>query len=146
MQILLASDHGGSDLKAELVAFLQERPGIDVVDLGCDGSCSVDYPDFAAKLCRKLLSGEGERGLLVRGTGIGTSIAANRFSGIRAALCHDEFGARMSRQHNDANVLVLGGRTTGVEVARGILDVWLKTSFDGGRHQGRIEKIEKIAD
>ncbi|MBF0588876.1 MAG: ribose 5-phosphate isomerase B [Magnetococcales bacterium] len=146
MRILLASDHGGSDLKSALVAFMGERDDVELVDLGCDGTCSVDYPDFAAQLCRKLLAGEGDRGILVCGTGIGISIAANRFSNIRAALCHDEFGARMSRQHNDANVLVLGGRTTGIEVAQGILNMWLDTEFDGGRHQGRIEKIEKIAD
>ncbi|MBF0369560.1 MAG: ribose 5-phosphate isomerase B [Magnetococcales bacterium] len=141
MRILVACDHGAWELKAALVEQMRGQ-GVEVVDLGVDGAQSVDYGDYAKKLCQALLNGEGERGLLLCGTGLGMSMAANRFSGIRAALCHDDYTARMSRRHNDANVLVLGGRVTGPAVAEEILKVWLAEPFDGGRHQRRIDKLE----
>ncbi|MBF0623362.1 MAG: ribose 5-phosphate isomerase B [Magnetococcales bacterium] len=143
MRILTACDHGAYELKELLRHHLESRNHA-VVNLGTDGPESVDYPDYAAKLCRALLAGEGERGILLCGTGIGISIAANRFPGIRAALCHDELTARLAREHNDANVLVLGGRTTGAATALGILDVWLDTPFAGGRHQRRLDRLEQV--
>ncbi|MBF0137751.1 MAG: ribose 5-phosphate isomerase B [Magnetococcales bacterium] len=142
MRILVAGDHGAFTLKAQVVEYLQQR-GHDVVDLGTHGPESVDYPEFAGQLCRALLSGAGDRGVLMCGTGIGISMAANRFPGIRAALCHDELTARLSRLHNDANVLVMGGRTTGPAVADAILAAWLKTPFEGGRHARRLEILEQ---
>lgn len=145
MRILIGCDHGAYGLKEQLLARLRAMPGVEVVNLGTDGPESVDYPDYADRLCRALLAGEGERGILLCGTGIGISMAANRYPGIRAALCHDELDARLSRQHNDANVLVLGGRTTGPAVAEAVLAVWLATPFEGGRHQRRIERIEELS-
>jgi len=143
MKIAIASDHGGLELKRVLCGFL-EGGEHDVLDLGTHTSESVDYPDFAGKLCRAILAGEAERGILVCGTGIGMSITANKFKGIYAALCTNEFMARMSREHNDSNVLCLGGRVIGDEVAKGIIDVWLKTDFAGGRHTRRTGKIKAI--
>ncbi len=145
MRILVACDHGALDLKNHLVNRLKTRDGVTVTDLGVHESGSVDYPDLAGRLCRALLAGEAERGLLLCGTGLGMSMTANRFAGIRAAMCHDEYTARLSRQHNDANVLVLGGRVTGPAVAEAMLDVWLREPFEGGRHQRRIDKIEQQA-
>lgn len=142
MNILVACDHGGLELKQHLVKQLREKSGIEVKDLGVNTLESVDYPGYAQRLCRALLAGEGERGILICGTGIGMSISANRFSGIRAALCHNEFDARMARQHNDANVLVLGNRVIGPGLAASILDAWLTEPFAGGRHQRRIDDIE----
>lgn len=144
MNLLLACDHGGYGLKEILMAHLADRPHITLVNLGVDSPDSVDYPAMAARLCRALLAGQGERGVLLCGTGIGISMAANRFPGIRAALCHDETTARLSREHNDANILVLGGRTTGPETARAILEVWLNTPFAGGRHQRRIQQMDLL--
>lgn len=145
MQILVACDHGALDLKDHLVAWMRDRPDLEVRDLGVHTLDSVDYPDLAGRLCRGVLAGEGERGILLCGTGLGMSMAANRFAGVRAALCHDEYGARMARRHNDANVLVLGGRVTGLAVAQGIVDVWLTESFEGVRHQRRLEKMDQLA-
>jgi ribose 5-phosphate isomerase B len=142
MKILIACDHGAFDLKREIVQLLESQPGNEVINLGVDGPESVDYPEYAQKLCRALLAGEGERGILLCGTGLGMSISANRFNGIRAALCHDEYTARLSRQHNNANVLVLGARSTGPAVALGIVEVWMDESFEGDRHQRRLDKIE----
>ncbi|MBF0158772.1 MAG: ribose 5-phosphate isomerase B [Magnetococcales bacterium] len=141
MRILIACDHGGYVLKQLLMEQLQHH-GHEVIDLGTDGPESVDYPDYAHRLCRALLDGMADRGILLCGTGIGVSIAANRHAGIRAALCHDESTARLSRQHNDANVLVMGGRTTGPATAQAMMMVWLATAFEGGRHQRRLELIE----
>lgn len=144
MRILMACDHGALELKNDLVAWIRERHGLEVIDFGVHTSDSVDYPDMAAKVCRALLGGLGERGVLLCGTGLGMSMAANRFAGVRAALCHDEYTARMARLHNDANVLVLGGRVLGKAVAHGIVDVWLEEFFEGGRHQPRLDKIDQL--
>ena len=146
MRILVACDHGALELKKCLLTWLNAQDGITVTDLGVSKAQSVDYPDYAGELCRLLLAGKADRGVLLCGTGLGMSIAANRFSGIRAAMCHDEYTARLSRQHNDANVLVLGGRVTGPAVAEAMLDLWLKEPFEGGRHQRRIDKIEMQID
>ena len=139
MRILVACDHGGALLKVLVKERLQSMAGMEVIDLGTNGPESVDYPDFAQRLCRALLAGEADRGVLLCGTGLGMSMVANRFSGIRAALCHDEYTARMARRHNDANVLVIGARVIGPAVTTGILDVWLAEPFEGGRHQRRID-------
>ena len=144
MKIAIASDHGGFDLKKEIVRHLIEAE-ITVTDFGTDSAeNSVDYPEMAKKVALAVLNNECDRGITICGSGIGISIAANKFKGIRAALCHDAYTARMSRAHNDANILAIGGRTTGVEVAFDIVDTWLKTPFDGGRHQRRIDLIAGI--
>ena len=137
MKIALGSDHGGFALKREIADWLRET-GHEVVDMGTDSPDSVDYPDYADRVCRSVLAGESERGILICGTGIGMSMVANRHRGIRAALCHDAFTARMSREVKDANVLCLGGRVLGPALALDIVAVWLATAFEGGRHQRRI--------
>ena len=138
--IALAADHGGVELKALLVKDLTAA-GVPVVDLGTNSADSVDYPDFADRLAAALKDGRATRGVLICGTGIGIAIAANRHRHIRAALCHDETTARLSREHNDANVLALGARVIGPEVARACLNVFLSTKFAGGRHERRVAKL-----
>ncbi|MCG8596386.1 MAG: ribose 5-phosphate isomerase B [Kiloniellales bacterium] len=138
--IALASDHAGYALKALLKEEL-ERQGYEVLDLGTDGPESVDYPDFGHAMGQALEAGRAERGVLVCGSGIGISIAANRHPVVRAALCHDETSARLARAHNDANVLALGARLIGAEVAKSCLMVFLATEFEGGRHVRRVAKL-----
>jgi ribose 5-phosphate isomerase B len=138
--IAVACDHAGLALKAASIELLQAR-GIVVVDLGTHGSESVDYPDYANALAAALAEGRAARGLLICGSGIGIAIAANRHRHVRAALCHDITSARLARAHNDANVLVLGARTTGADVARDCLETFLDTDFAGGRHQRRVDKL-----
>lgn len=138
--IVLASDHAGVELKAALKAVLSER-GLEALDLGAHDTGSVDYPDMADALARAIGDGRAARGVLVCGTGIGISIAANRHRHLRAALCHDATTARLAREHNDANVLVLGARTTGIETARDCLAAFLDTAFAGGRHARRVGKL-----
>jgi ribose 5-phosphate isomerase B len=140
-KIIIGADHAGYTLKEALKPSLA-RLGFDVTDVGTDGEKSVDYPDFGAQVGRAVSTGEFPRGILICGSGIGMSIVANRFPGVRAALCLDEETARLSRMHNNANVLVLAGRKTSPEAAVGIVRVWIETPFEGGRHQSRIEKIE----
>lgn len=138
--VVIASDHAGFELKQALVRMLADD-GVEVIDLGPDSTDSVDYPDFGHKLAGQIADGAAETGVLVCGSGIGMSIAANRHAGVRAALCHDGLSARLSRQHNDANVLVLGGRLIGEETARDCLREFLETDFEGGRHARRVEKL-----
>jgi len=138
--IAMAADHAGYPLKESLKADLVAR-GLDVLDLGTHSVDSVDYPDFAAKLATALKDGKAKRGVLICGTGIGISIAANRYAHVRAALCAEPVAARLARQHNDANVLVLGARLIGSEVARDCLSVFLSTDFEGGRHSARVGKL-----
>lgn len=138
--IAIASDHGGVELKAILSGEL-EALGYSVLDLGTDGPDAVDYPDFAEALTRAMRDGRATRGVLICGSGIGMSIAANRHREIRAALVHDNLSARLARQHNDANVLVMGGRFIGAEVAKDCLKAFLATEFEGGRHDRRVEKL-----
>ena len=140
MKIAVGSDHGGFEFKQLILDFLNGQ-GIDVEDAGCFSLDSVDYPDFADKVCLKVQNKECDRGILVCGTGIGMSISANRHRDIRAALCHEAFTARMSREHNNANVLCLGGRVIGPEIALDIVRTWVETEFAGGRHQRRIDKF-----
>lgn len=143
--IAIGSDHGGFWLKEIIRKHLEER-GFVLLDKGTDGTDSVDYPDFAVKVCRAVLSGAADRGILLCGTGIGMSMMANRFRGIRAALCHDHFTASAARRHNNANVLVLGGRIIGPDLGKEIVDTWLSTPFEGGRHERRVGKLDASAE
>ena len=140
MKIAIGADHGGFELK-ESIKDLLIKENCAVVDVGCNSTDSVDYPDFANLLCKAVQNKEAERGILICGTGIGMSIAANRFKGIRAALCHELFTARMSREHNDSNVLCLGARVVGPGLALEIVRIWLHTQFAGDRHQLRLDKF-----
>ena len=140
MEILIGSDHGGYKLKQEIIKYLNEL-GHTVEDCGCYTDVSRDYPDIAQDVAKKLLS-TGKRAILVCGTGIGMSIAANRFKGIRASHCTDTFTARMTRMHNNSNILCLGERITGTGLALDIVEIWLNTDFQGGRHERRISKLE----
>ena len=139
--IVIASDHAGFELKARMVELIIGC-GLEVRDLGPNDTNSVDYPDYAHLIASAVATGEVERGILICGTGIGMSMAANRHPGVRAALCHDAFTAEMARLHNDANVLCIGARTTGVGVAEQMVRLFLATPFEGGRHQRRVDKID----
>ena len=138
--IALAADHAGYELKTTLVEELRSM-GHEILDLGTYGPGSVDYPDYGTALAESIASGKAERGVAVCGTGIGISIAVNRHPGVRAALCHDETSARLAREHNDANVLALGARLIGTEVAKSCLRRFLETEFAGGRHVARVAKL-----
>lgn len=138
----IASDHGGFELKNFIFKYLNDK-GKDIIDYGTYSEESVDYPDFAHKLCSELLSKKIDRGILICGTGLGMSITANRYKGIRATLSNDLFSAIMSRRHNDSNVLILGGRIVGKELALAIVDRWLEEPFEGERHERRLNKIEQ---
>ena len=144
MKIAIGADHGGFDLKQEIVHYLRTLKNIEVSDFGTATKDSVDYPDYGKKVAEAVSNGTVDRGILICGTGIGMSIVANRYPKVRAALCHDHFTAQMSREHNDANVLVMGERVIGRGVALEIVKTWLETEFAGGRHQLRLNKIEKI--
>jgi ribose 5-phosphate isomerase B len=138
--VAIAADHGGFELKSALVPVLQAL-GFAVLDLGTSNGDSVDYPEFADAVAAALKDGRAGRGVLICGTGIGISIAANRHAGVRAAPCHDGLTARLARQHNDANVLALGGRLIGIETAKDCLTNFLQTPFEGGRHARRVAKL-----
>ena len=142
-KIIIGADHGGFSLKESLRRFLVEM-GFAVTDVGTDSDRAADYPDFGAKAAGAVSSGLFPRGILICGSGVGMSIVANRFTGVRAALCLDEETAHLSRMHNDANILVLAGRKTDPETARKIVRTWLLTPFEGGRHQRRLDKIREI--
>ena len=141
--VALASDHAGVALKADLIDYLQSK-NITCVDLGTNSNESVDYPDYAQKLCQLIHHKKATKGVLICGTGIGVSIAANRHPAIRAALCFNEEMAELARKHNDANILALGGRFIEKDLARKMLDKFLQTCFDKGRHEKRIEKIDLL--
>jgi ribose 5-phosphate isomerase B len=141
--IALGSDHGGLALKEAVKGLLRER-GISFVDCGTDNGNSVDYPDFGVAVARQVARGDAEKGVLCCGTGIGMSIVANKFPGVRAALVTDQFMARMAKEHNNANILVLGGRVLDEESAREMVATWLDAVFEGGRHQGRLDKITAL--
>ncbi|HEX9080161.1 MAG TPA: ribose 5-phosphate isomerase B [Desulfuromonadaceae bacterium] len=141
--IVIGSDHGGLNLKTALKNYLNRR-GIEVADAGTDNGDSVDYPDFGLKVAEMVASGEADGGVLVCGTGIGMSISANKVPGIRAALVTDVYMARMAKEHNNANILVLGGRVLDEQIACDLVGTWLDASFEGGRHQGRLDKIVTI--
>ncbi len=138
MKVAIGSDHGGFALKKVVLALLKEL-GHDIKDVGCHTLDSVDYPNFADLVCEQVVKGDVDKGILICGTGIGMSMAANKHKGIRAALCSEQYTACMSREHNDANILCMGERVTGPGVAEEIVRTWLSTPFGGGRHQRRIE-------
>lgn len=141
MRIIIGSDHAGFPMKAKVKAFLQDR-GVEVEDAGTHSEESVDYTDFGKKVARSISDGTFERGILICGTGLGMSMVANRFRGVRAALANDLFSAIMSRRHNDSNILVLGGRLIGDTLALQLVETWLETPFDEGRHKRRLEKMD----
>ena len=140
MKIALASDHGGFELKEAIKKHLIKK-GYDINDIGVNDTKSVDYPDYGKRAAMMVAGKEADRGIIICGTGIGISIAANKVKGIRCALCTNEYMARMSRMHNNANMLALGGRVTGIGLAEDMVDVWLSTEFEGGRHEIRVNKI-----
>ena len=142
-KIAVASDHGGYELKLEILKHLKER-GAEYEDFGCDSTLSVDYPDYCIPACKAVLEGRCSRAVLICGTGIGMSMCANKIHGIRAALCSDTFSARMTRMHNDANVIAFGERVIGSGVMIDIVEAFLTTEFEGGRHLARIAKISEI--
>lgn len=143
--IAIGCDHGGFELKNVIIQHLESK-GFDIKDYGCYTTDSVDYPDIAEVVCDSVVSGESEKGILVCGTGIGMSIAANKIKGIRAALLSDTFSAKMTAAHNNSNVIALGGRVVGPELAKEIVDAYLSSEFMGGRHQNRVDKIKKLED
>lgn len=144
-KFVIASDHGGLETKTALVSALKSA-GVEISDLGTMTNDSVDYPDFAALAATAVSKGEADRGILVCGTGIGISIAANKFPGIRAAVIHDEFTAQMSKEHNDANIIALGGRILTPEQACALVDIWRTADYEGGRHQLRLDKISRLEE
>jgi ribose 5-phosphate isomerase B len=142
-KIAIASDHGGFDLKESVIAHLLNT-GWEVEDLGPHSSDSVDYPDYGIKLAEEVAEKKVERGIVICGTGIGMSIVVNRYPGIRGTLCADVFTAKLCREHNDSNILIMGGRVIGKGLAAEIVNTWLNTPFEGGRHQRRLDKINQI--
>ena len=140
LKIAVGCDHGGFELKQAVVKFLEEN-GYEYKDFGTYDTQSCDYPDIAVPVAKAVAAGEFDRGILICGTGIGIGIAANKVAGIRAALCHDTFSAHATRQHNDSNILTMGQRVIGQGLALDIVNIWLTTEFEGGRHQKRIDKI-----
>ena len=140
MKIAIGNDHGGVELKRHLVRYLEEK-GFEVVNFGSDVTESTDYPIYAERVSKAVVSGECDKGILIFGTGIGISISANKIHGVRCALCSEPVSARLARQHNDANIVAMGARTIGPVMAEGIVDVFMNTEFQGGRHQLRVDKI-----
>ena len=145
MKIAIGCDHGGIVLKDAVLAVLNEK-GIEAEDLGCYTTDSVDYPDYALKVAEEVSQGKADLGIILCGTGIGISIAANKVKGIRAGVAHDLFTAEMTKRHNNANILAMGGRVVSPELAAQMTKVWLETEFEGGRHENRVNKISAIED
>ncbi|NEU30411.1 ribose 5-phosphate isomerase B [bacterium LRH843] len=140
MKVAIGSDHGGIIIRGEIIKLMEEM-GIDYHDFGCECDASVDYPDYAFPVAEKVANGEFDRGILICGTGIGMSIAANKVKGIRCALVHDMFSAKATREHNNSNILAMGERVIGPGLAREIAKIWLQTDYEGGRHENRLSKI-----
>lgn len=145
MKIGIGNDHAAVDMKFEIVKYLEES-GYEVINFGTDTNDSCDYPVYGEKVARAVANGEVDRGILICGTGVGISLAANKVKGIRAAVCSESVTARFSRLHNDANILAFGARIVGVETAKDMVNVWLNTEFEGGRHQRRVDLITKIEE
>lgn len=145
MKIGIGNDHSALEMKAEIIGFLKEK-GHEVIDYGTNSTESCDYPVYGEKVARAVASGEVEQGILICGTGLGISLAANKVRGIRAAVCSEPYTARMARQHNNCNVLAFGARVVGAELAKMIVDTWLSTEFEGGRHQRRVDMIMAIEE
>lgn len=145
VKVILSADHAGVTIRNEIKSLLEDM-GIEYIDTGCEGSDSVDYPDYALPAAERVANGEFDRGILICGTGIGMSIAANKVKGVRCALAHDVYSAKLTRQHNNSNVIAMGERVIGPGLAREIVKIWLETDFDGGRHANRIGKITTYED
>ena len=145
MKIGIGNDHSALELKAEIISFLKEK-GHEVVDYGTNSSESCDYPVYGEKVARAVVAGEVEKGILICGTGLGISLAANKVKGIRAAVCSEPFTAKMARVHNNCNILAFGARVVGAELAKMIVETWLDAEFEGGRHQRRVALITAIAE
>ncbi|OES44891.1 ribose 5-phosphate isomerase B [Domibacillus iocasae] len=145
MKVAIASDHGGLNIREEIKSLMEEI-GIEYEDFGCECQTSVDYPDYALPVAQKVAAGEFDRGILICGTGIGMSIAANKVKGIRCALVHDVYSAKLTRQHNDTNIISMGERVIGAGLAREIVQTWLTTDFEAGRHATRIGKIAEYEE
>lgn len=143
--LAIGSDHGGYELKCHVIKHLEEK-GIEYKDFGCYDEVSVDYPDIAKAVGEAVVSGECENGILICGTGIGISMAANKIKGVRAALCSDVYSATMTKVHNNANIICMGGRVIGRELAFMMVDAWLNAEYEGGRHQARIDKIHALEE
>ena len=143
MKIAIGSDHAGYKMKEKIKSVLEEK-GLTYQDMGTDSDESVDYPDFAHKVANGVAEGKFARGILICGTGIGMSIAANKVLGVRAALCHNVFSARATRNHNNSNILTMGSRVIGISLAEEIVRTWLRAGYDGGRHERRVGKVEQI--
>jgi len=143
MKIAIAADHAAFIVKEKIIIYLKKQ-GLEIEDLGTNSDISVDYPLYGQKVAQSILSGDCDRGIIICGTGIGISIAANRFENIRAALCTSIIHAEMARKHNNSNVLALGARVTELEIIKNIIDVWLNTDFEGGRHQNRLDLIDGL--
>ncbi len=141
--VAFGCDHGGFDYKKAVIEHLKEK-GIEVIDCGCDSTASVDYPVYADKVCREITSGNAELGILICGTGIGMSIAANKHKGIRAACCENTFSAKMTRAHNNSNILCLGARVIGYGLALDMVDLFVETEFEGARHQKRVDMLNGL--
>lgn len=141
--IAIGCDHAGVDFKNEIISFLKEN-GVEVKDCGCYDNNSVDYPDIAQAVCKKITDKECDKGILICGTGIGISISANKLNGIRAALCHDYFSAKYTRMHNNSNIICFGARVIGSGLAIELVDIFLSTEFEGGRHQTRVDKLMNL--
>ncbi|MBI4378723.1 MAG: ribose 5-phosphate isomerase B [Nitrospinae bacterium] len=144
-KVAIAADHGGFELKEDIKLFLKEI-GYEPVDFGTHNNNSVDYPDFGIKVAEAVSRGDIQKGILICGTGVGMSIVVNKFPDVRGALCNDIYTARMGRKHNDSNILILGGRVVGRGIAMEIVNTWMSTQFDGGRHQKRLDKIKELED
>ncbi len=143
MKISVGADHAAFSVKQEIIVYLKDK-GLEVQDLGTHSEDSVDYPLFGQKVAQSILSGSSDKGIIICGTGIGISIAANRFKNIRATLCTNKVHAEMARKHNDSNILALGARVTDIDTIKNIVDVWLNTDFEGGRHQNRLKLIDEF--
>ncbi|AYW44723.1 ribose 5-phosphate isomerase B [Tetragenococcus koreensis] len=145
MKIAIGSDHVGFELKPTIIDYLEEL-GHKVTDFGAKSSARVDYPDYSKKVAEAVLSEDFDRGILICGTGVGISIAANKIHGIRAVVCSEPYSAKLSKEHNNTNILALGSRVVGKELAKMIVDEWLEAEFEGGRHANRVEKIAKLEE
>ncbi len=143
MKVFIGTDHAGFSIKQDVISMVKHY-GCEVVDLGCESETSVDYPDFGHEVAKAVLANKHSLGIVICGTGIGISISANKHKGIRAALCHDSFTACMARAHNDANILAFGQRVVGLGVIKQMIDAFINTPYEGGRHQRRVEKIEEM--
>lgn len=143
MKVAIGNDHGALELKQHIMKYLQDK-GVEVLNVGTDDTASTDYPIYAARVAKAVIGGDCDKGIVICGTGLGISMAANKIEGVRCAVCSEPVSARLAREHNDANIVAMGARTIGPVMAEAIVDVFLNTGFDGGRHQKRVDMIMKL--